>query len=100
MNEYDEWFASIDFDALAQDFNRSVEKCPSDYELSMKDDFLLDIISERVKLKLSQRDLAEKSGIRQSTLSYIESGKSDPRISTVLAMLAAMGKGLSIVDTV
>jgi predicted transcriptional regulator len=45
---------------------------------------------------LSQRALAEKTGIPQSTIGRIESGAVDPRVSTLNALLDACGFDLEI----
>jgi len=39
---------------------------------------------------LSQRQLGDKAGLRQETISLIETGNSATRIDTVLAVLAAL----------
>jgi len=40
---------------------------------------------------MTQRQLAETSGIAQSTIARIESGTADPQFSTVERLLAAVG---------
>jgi transcriptional regulator with XRE-family HTH domain len=45
----------------------------------------------RVRAKMTQRQLAEASGISQSTIARIESGVADPQFSTVERLLAAVG---------
>lgn len=43
---------------------------------------------------LSQRDLALKAGLPQSTIARIESGGADPRVGTLERLLIACGFGL------
>src|SRR5688572_15581468 len=43
----------------------------------------------RRRAGLSQRELAERAGVPQSTLARIESGAVDPRVGTVRALLRA-----------
>lgn len=50
------------------------------------------LIKARVESKLTQSELAVKSGIRQSNISRIERGSSVPRIDTLVALAKAMGK--------
>ncbi len=50
----------------------------------------------RKKGGLSQKDLASKVGLRQGTLSLIETGNSDSKMGTVLAVLAALDLELQI----
>ena len=46
----------------------------------------------RLKRGLSQNALARRAGIKQSVLSYIESGRTkNPRIDTLAAIAAALG---------
>ena len=53
------------------------------------------ISGEREKLKLSQRALADKVGIRQATLSSIENG-CDVKIGTARRILLALGMDLDV----
>lgn len=53
------------------------------------------ICGEREKLKLSQRALADKVGIRQATLSSIENG-GDVKIATARRVLLALGMDLDV----
>lgn len=50
------------------------------------------LIKARIESKLTQSELAVKSGIRQSNISRIERGSSVPRIDTLVALAKAMGK--------
>lgn len=45
----------------------------------------------RERKRLSQRELGESAGIGSGALSRIESGRTDPRISTVEKLLNALG---------
>lgn len=49
--------------------------------------FGLSIAKIRMDRGISQADLARQAGISQSTVSDIESGKTDPRVSTALKLL-------------
>ncbi len=59
--------------------------------------FLSELIDARNSGKLSQKQLEERSGIKQPMIARIETGKSDPRLGTVLKLLAPLGKTLAIV---
>ena len=48
------------------------------------------IIQERTALGLTQQELAKKAGIRQETLSRLESGKHSPTLRTVDKIDAAL----------
>ena len=45
---------------------------------------------------MTQKELAEKTGIRQSNISRIESGTSSPTIDTLSRIAAGLGKKLVI----
>lgn len=55
------------------------------------------MIDAREKEGLSQRDIEKLSGVRQPVLSRLESGESNPRLSTVPKVLAPLGKTLAVV---
>ena len=50
----------------------------------------------RKTLGLTQAELAEKTGIRQSNISRIESGAASPTIDTLARLAEGMGKKLVI----
>ena len=49
----------------------------------------------RTNKKLKMKDVAEKAGISQSSLSYIESGTNTPTIETLSNILSVYGMTLS-----
>lgn len=51
---------------------------------------------QRKLLKLSQSDLGAKSGLRQETLSFLETGNPAVRLDTLLSVLAALDLELRI----
>lgn len=59
------------------------------------------LISELIKARnekgISQRKLEELSGVKQPIISRMENGTTDPHISTILKLLAPLGKTLAIV---
>lgn len=44
----------------------------------------------RKRLGISQRELGDRAGLRQETISLIENGNSATRLDTMLAVLAAL----------
>lgn len=46
---------------------------------------------------ISQRELEDMAGVKQSVIARMESGKTDPQLSTILKLLVSMGKTLTIV---
>jgi transcriptional regulator with XRE-family HTH domain len=54
------------------------------------------LTSARVRAGLSQRELAARAGVAQSTIARIESGHADPAFSTLERLLAAAGLEMRI----
>ena len=50
----------------------------------------------RLTAGLSQKDLAAKTGVPQSTVGRIEAGRTDPRSSTLIKLLRACGCDLEV----
>lgn len=50
----------------------------------------------RHRARLTQRQLADKSGIPQETIARIERGRADPRVNTLDRLLAACEFGLEV----
>ena len=59
-------------------------------------EYIKAIISARLELNLTQKELAKKTGIRQSNISRIENGNSSPTIATLQQLASGMGKTLHI----
>lgn len=54
------------------------------------------VIAARLERHMTQKELAEKTGIRQSNISRIESGASSPTVDTLARIAAGLGKKLVI----
>ena len=54
------------------------------------------VIAARLACNMTQKELAEKTGIRQSNISRIENGSSSPTIDTLARIAAGLGKQLKI----
>ena len=54
-------------------------------------------IAARVARGMTQRDLAEASGLKQPAIARIESHRSVPRVDTLLKLLVPLGYTLKIV---
>lgn len=54
------------------------------------------VIAARLECHMTQKELAEKTGIRQSNISRIESGSSSPTIETLSRIASGLGKRLKI----
>lgn len=54
------------------------------------------VIAARLEQHMTQKELAEKTGIRQSNISRIESGSTSPTVETLARIAAGLGKQLKI----
>ena len=54
------------------------------------------IIAARIEKNLTQKELAQRTGLRQSNISRIENGKSSPTIATLQQIAYGLGKTLHI----
>lgn len=54
------------------------------------------VIAARLESRMTQKELAEKTGIRQSNISRIESGVSSPTVETLARIASGLGKQLKI----
>ena len=59
-------------------------------------EYIKAIIAARIETNLTQKELAQKTGIRQSNISRIENGKSSPTIATLQQIADGVGKTLHI----
>jgi transcriptional regulator with XRE-family HTH domain len=53
-------------------------------------DLATNLRAARKKLKLTQEQVAERSGVHATEVSRIEAGKRDPQVSTVLRLARAV----------
>ena len=54
------------------------------------------LIAARIASNMTQKELADKSGVRQSNISRIESGSCSPTVATLQALAEGLGKKLVI----
>ncbi|WP_196053515.1 helix-turn-helix transcriptional regulator [Paracoccus lichenicola] len=77
--------------ALADAVDRNAPMMPSELLNALLNGDLHPLAAWRKAAGLSQAALAQKAGIRTATLSDIEGGKIDPRLSTMKAVAGALG---------
>ena len=56
-----------------------------------------EIINARQEKGMSQKDLENVSGVKQPVIARLERGTTDPQLSTLLKVLAPLGKTIAIV---
>ena len=57
-----------------------------------------EIIKARQEQGISQKRLEELSGVKQPSIARMEKGSTIPNLSTLLKVLAPLGKSLAVVD--
>ena len=72
------------------EFQREYEAGKAEYEVTRV------LIAARIEQNLTQAQLAQKSGVRQSNISRIENGMCSPTIATLEQLASGMGKKLRI----
>lgn len=72
------------------EFSKEYEAARPEYELTRS------LIAARIAAGMTQKELAEKSGVRQSNISRIENGSCIPTLTTLMALAQALGKKLRI----
>ena len=65
-------------------------------ETELEDQIKRNLIQARIDAGLTQKELAERSGIRQSNISRIESGSAMPTLQTLNAIANGIGKKVKI----
>lgn len=87
-----------EINTFADYFNDESRVTPEERE---KINFEVELIGKMIKAReekgLSQRDLAELSGVKQPAIARMESMKSTPQLDTLLKVLVPLGYTLQIV---
>jgi DNA-binding XRE family transcriptional regulator len=82
------------WDDLEKELFTLEEIAASELRVSM----MIEIAKARAERGYTQRELEEKSGVKQPVIARIEKGNTNPQLETVLKVLAPLGKTLCIVD--
>ena len=81
-----------------KDFEKTLNITPQqEEEIRLETDLIKATIETRKKANMSQMELSEKTGMKQSAIARIENGTRSPRVSTLIRLLAPMGYTLRIV---
>lgn len=67
-------------------------------EIAIRVALVDEILKARQKSGLTQKELEEASGVRQPVIARMERGITDPQLSTLLKVLAPLGKTLAVVN--
>ena len=78
------------------DFQEYKNEQLSDSEFAVEYEAMRAVIDARLACNMTQKELAEKTGIQQSNLSRVESGASSPTVDMLARIAAGLGKKLKI----
>lgn len=85
-----------DFQAFKKELLKDPEVRTAYEALKPETEVIRALIGARLEQNLTQEQLAQRSGIRQSNISRIESGACSPTIATLHQLANGMGKKLHI----
>lgn len=88
--------SDYNFENVLAKFRQNPEYKKQERRLKPYTDILVQIVTRRDELKLTQKDLAEKANTYQSRISKIESGNYDIRMSTLIEVAEALGCEVSV----
>ena len=66
-------------------------------EIELKVKIIGEIIDARKNARLTQRDLENLTGLKQTFIARLENNKTDPQLTTVLKILRPLGLTLDVV---
>lgn len=84
----------ISWKEVKEDLNFSPEQ---EAEIQLEMDIIQATIEARKKCKLTQRELSNKSGVKQPVIARIEKCVNSPQTSTLIKLLYPMGYTLRVV---
>jgi len=82
-----------DWDELRETLLTSEERAETDIKVAL----LGEIINARQAGGLTQKELEAASGVKQPVIARMERGSTDPQLSTIIKILAPLGKTLAVV---
>ena len=82
-----------DWDDLRETLLTPEERAQTDIKVAL----LSEIINARKANGLTQKDLEVASGVKQPVIARLERGSTDPQLSTLIKVLAPLGKTIAIV---
>ena len=82
-----------DWDSLRETLLTPEERAETDLKVAL----LGEIINARQTKGLTQKELEAQSGVKQPVIARLERGSTDPQLSTIIKVLAPLGKTLAVV---
>lgn len=85
-----------DLDRLHQDLMQNPEYAAEYERLGPEYDIIEALIDARAEQNLTQSELAERCGMKQSAIGRLETGGSNPTLKTLTQVAEGLGKRLKI----
>jgi DNA-binding XRE family transcriptional regulator len=82
-----------DWETLRETLLTPEERAETELKLALLDE----IINARRTNGLTQKELEAASGVKQPVIARLERGSTDPQLSTLIRVLAPLGKTIAIV---
>jgi len=82
-----------DWSSIRETLLTPEERAQTDIKVAL----LNEIINARKANGLTQKDLETASGVKQPVIARLERGSTDPQLSTIVKLLAPLGKTIAIV---
>ncbi len=79
------------------DFEKEIFTSQEIAESDLRVALISELIDARNEKGITQRELEQLSGVSQPVIARMESGSSNPKLDTVIKILAALGKTLAVV---
>ncbi len=86
--------------AIGQNWDEVEKELYTPEEIAASDlrvDLICALIEARKEQGITQKELEKLSGVRQPVIARMESGTSNPQLSTIMKILAPLGKKLAVV---
>lgn len=80
-----------------EEYRKNVFTAEEIAECDLRVALIGEIVNARQEHGITQKQLEELSGIKQPIIARLEKGTTDPQLSTLLKVLASLGKTLAIV---
>lgn len=80
-----------------EDYKTEILTAEEREEIEIKVALITEILNARREKGMTQKQLEEKSGVRQPVIARMEGGATDPQLTTLLKVLRPLGKTLAIV---
>lgn len=81
---------------LERDLAAAKAQAKKDPTKAERERFIFELGKARVKRKMSQAELAKRTGLQQTNISRIEHGKANPSLKTLLKITKALGVRLVV----